>query len=88
MPCVSDRHAPVARAPPPAFPSPSLPFRGHLVLPHHAQDLGAACLPALCRLPMSPQLSMVIGIVPPVTPAARDATRDSLVTFDTAASRV
>jgi hypothetical protein len=42
--------------------------------PHHAQDRSAPHLPALRGLSACPELGMIVGIIPAITPAAGDAT--------------
>jgi hypothetical protein len=44
-----------------------------LPAPRHTQHFGKPRLPALDRFTTIPQLGAVVGIVPPVTPAAGDA---------------
>jgi hypothetical protein len=48
-------------------------FRADLTPPGHAQDLDAGQLPALAGLRLGPELGVIVRLIPPVTPAARDA---------------
>ena len=47
------------------------PFLKDLALPGNAQGRGTPQLPAFCRL--GPELSAVVRLIPPGTPAARHA---------------
>jgi hypothetical protein len=46
-------------------------------LPHHTQALRAGSLPRLCGLGARPRLYSVVGIIPAITPAARNTSQSS-----------